>query len=301
MYIEQLNTKKPNLFLYLPLPVCFFVLIVLNYFSSESVDTQSLIHNMIDTIGVNATFVVLVGPLSAMCLGLLFWVKFIHQQSLRSLTTSRQKVDWKRVFTSFSIWGIFVAGSILISYSINPEQYIYNFKLIPFLIFLMLAVVLIPLQTSFEEYFFRGYLLQGLGLATKTRWFPFIFTSLAFGLMHIANPEVGKLGNIILIYYIGTGFFLGILTLMDEGLELALGFHAANNLIGALLLTSDWSAFQTHSIFKDNSEPSAGFEVIMPVFIFFPLLLFIFSKMYGWKNWKQKLFGTLNTSELNNF
>ena len=301
MYIEQLNTKKPNLFLYLPLPVCFFALIVLNYFSSESVDTQSLIHNMIDTIGVNATFVVLVGPLSAMCLGLLFWVKFIHQQSLRSLTTSRQKVDWKRVFTSFSIWGIFVAGSILISNSINPEQYIYNFKLIPFLIFLMLAVVLIPLQTSFEEYFFRGYLMQGLGLATKTRWFPFIFTSVAFGLMHIANPEVGKMGYIILIYYIGTGFFLGILTLMDEGLELALGFHAANNLIGALLLTSDWSAFQTHSVFKDNSEPSTGFEVIMPVFIFFPLLLFIFSKMYGWKNWKQKLFGTLNTSELNNF
>ena len=297
MYIEQLNTKKPNLFLYLPLPVCFFALIVLNYFSSESVDTQSLIHNMIDTIGVNATFVVLVGPLSAMCLGLLFWVKFIHQQSLRSLTTSRQKVDWKRVFTSFSIWGIFVSGSILISNSINPEQYIYNFKLIPFLIFLMLAVVLIPLQTSFEEYFFRGYLMQGLGLATKTRWFPFIFTSVAFGLMHIANPEVGKMGYIILIYYIGTGFFLGILTLMDEGLELALGFHAANNLIGALLLTSDWSAFQTHSVFKDNSEPSTGFEVIMPVFIFFPLLLFIFSKMYGWKNWKQKLFGTLNTSE----
>jgi hypothetical protein len=42
---------------------------------------------------------------------------------------------------------------------------------------------------------------------------------------------------------------------MDEGMELALGFHAANNLVGALLVTSDWSAFQTHSIFKDISEP----------------------------------------------
>jgi hypothetical protein len=44
---------------------------------------------------------------------------------------------------------------------------------------------------------------------------------------------------------------------MDEGMELALGFHAANNLVG-LLVTSDWSAFQTHSIFKDVSEPEAG-------------------------------------------
>jgi hypothetical protein len=33
------------------------------------------------------------------------------------------------------------------------------------------------------------------------------------------------------VYYIGTGLFLGI-TLMDEGMELALGFHAANNLVG---------------------------------------------------------------------
>jgi membrane protease YdiL (CAAX protease family) len=107
--------------------------------------------------------------------------------------------------------------------------------------------------------------------------------------MHIANPEVDKIGYIIMIYYIGTGFFLGILTLMDDGLELALGFHAANNLVGALLITADWTAFQTHSIFKDISEPTAGFDVLVPVFIMYPLLLFIFAKKYKWSNWKAKL------------
>lgn len=300
MYIEQLNQKKTSLLLYLPVPLCFFALIIFNYFSSQGVDAELLIHNIIEKVGVNAAFVLLVGPLSAMCLGLFFWVKFVHQQSIKSLTTSRNKVDWRRVFFSFFLWGTFVVATILIAYYNNPENYIYNFKLIPFITFLLLAIVLIPLQTSFEEYFFRGYLMQGLGLATKTKWFPFVFTSLAFGLMHIANPEVGKMGYIILIYYIGTGFFLGILTLMDEGLELALGFHAANNLFGALLLTSDWSAFQTNSIFKDVAEPSAGFDIILPVFIIFPILLFIFSKKYRWKNWQQKLFGTLNFTENTN-
>jgi hypothetical protein len=52
---------------------------------------------------------------------------------------------------------------------------------------------------------------------------------------------------------------------MDEGMELCFRLHAANNLIGALLITSDWSAFQTHSIFKDISEPKAGLDVIFPV------------------------------------
>lgn len=297
MYIEQLQHKKTSLLLYLPLPLCFSALMILNYFSMKDADAEALIQNLIASIGVNAAFVLLVGPLSAMCLGLFFWVKFIHQQSLRSFTTSRPKVDWKRIFFAFSLWGIFIVATILISYYSSPENYIYNFKPIPFLIFLFLALILIPLQTSFEEYFFRGYLMQGLGLATKSRWFPFVFTSIAFGLMHIANPEVGKMGYIILIYYVGTGFFLGILTLMDEGLELALGFHAANNLFGALLLTSDWSAFQTHSIFKDVAEPSAGFDVILPVFVVFPILLFIFSRKYAWNNWKEKLFGKLTETE----
>jgi hypothetical protein len=125
-------------------------------------------------------------------------------------------------------------------------------------------------------------------------------TSLIFGSMHWFNPEVTKMGNIIMIYYIGTGLFLGVITLMDEGMELALGFHAANNLTGALLVTSDWSVFQTHSVFIDLSEPSAGFDVILPVVIIYPILLFIFSKKYNWNNWKEKLTGDITVTEIIN-
>ncbi len=152
---------------------------------------------------------------------------------------------------------------------------------------------MIPVQTTVEELIFRGYLMQGFGLLAKNRWFPLVMTSLIFGGMHLFNPEVEKMGYLISLYYIGTGFFLGIITLMDEGTELALGFHAANNLIAALLVTADWTAFQTHSIFKDVSEPSAGFDILLPVFIIFPILLFIFSKKYKWSGWKEKLTGNI--------
>ena len=104
MYIEQLARKKTSLLIYLPLPLCFFALIIFNYISSQGVDSEVLIHNIIEKIGVNAAFVLLVGPLSALCLGLLFWVKYAHQQSIKSLTTSRNKVDWKRIFFSFFIF-----------------------------------------------------------------------------------------------------------------------------------------------------------------------------------------------------
>jgi membrane protease YdiL (CAAX protease family) len=41
--------------------------------------------------------------------------------------------------------------------------------------------------------------------------FPLLMTSVIFGGMHIFNPEVSKIGYIILVYYIGTGLLWGLL------------------------------------------------------------------------------------------
>jgi membrane protease YdiL (CAAX protease family) len=226
-------------------------------------------------------------------LGIVLVVRSLHGQTLLSVTTSRAKIDWKRVGFSFLIWSVFTIVSTLLFYYSNPDDFVVNFKPIPFAILVVIGVLLIPIQTSSEEYIFRGYLMQGFANLAQNKWFPLLMTSVIFGGMHIFNPEVAKIGYIVLVYYIGTGLLLGIITLMDEGMELALGFHAANNLVGALLVTSDWSAFQTNSIFKDISDPSAGLDVILPVVLIYPILLFIFSKKYNWTNWKEKLTGNI--------
>ena len=301
MYIEQLQKFKINLWTYLVIPVLFLGLMVYNYISTEGVDTALMIDQMNKMIGVNGTFVMLVSPLAFMLLIVLFYNKFIQNNTLRILTTSRPNIDWKRVFFSFGLWSLITIVTTVASYYSAPEDFVVNFKPEKFAVFVVLAILFIPLQTSFEEYLFRGHMLQGLGLATKTRWIPLVVTSFLFGIMHIANPEVEKLGMVIMFYYIGTGLFLGILTLMDEGLELALGFHAANNLVGALLVTSDWSAFQTHSILKDVSEPSANIQIFIPILVIFPILLYIFAIKYKWSNWKEKLFGTIKPIDAEEF
>ena len=230
-------------------------------------------------------------------LGLWLALKYLHHQPLKDIITTRPKVDWRRIMFAFFFWGILSSGLVILDYLyLTPEDYQYNFELNRFLILAVIAIALIPIQTSVEELLFRGYLMQGFGILAKNRWFPLILTSVIFGALHVFNPEVDKLGYSIMIYYIGTGLFLGILTLMDDGMELSLGFHAANNLFTALLVTSDWTAFQTYSILKDVSEPHLDFiDLVLPVFILFPVLLFIFAKVYRWKNWKEKLFGELET------
>ncbi len=220
-------------------------------------------------------------------------VRYLHRQTFTSLTTSRRKTDWGRIWFAFGLIAIVTVVLTLIDYFSNPDDYVVQFQWGPFLILALISVLMIPLQTSFEEYLFRGYLMQGLGVIAKNKWVPLLVTSIVFGGLHFFNPEVEKLGNIIMVYYIGTGFLLGIITLMDEGMELALGFHAGNNLIAALLVTADWTVFQTHSIFKDISNPTAGVDVLVPVLIMYPIFIAIFAWRYKWSDWKNKLFGTV--------
>jgi hypothetical protein len=124
-----------------------------------------------------------------------------------------------------------------------------------------------------------------------------LFTSVVFGLFHSANPEVAQMGFGVMIFYIGTGFLLGIMTLMDESLELALGFHLGNNLMAALVITSDYSALQTDAIFKysgvENPTDVLN-EMIISIAIVYPIILYIFAKRYNWKDWSLKLTGKVN-------
>ena len=227
------------------------------------------------------------------CVGLYLTIKFIHNQTFTSLTTSRKKIDFSRVFYSFFlVIGISII-LVPIDLFLSPENYELTFNLNQFLILLLICLTLLPLQTSFEEYLIRGYLLQGIGITTKSRFLAFTIPSVLFGLLHFANPEIDKLGNAFIFAYIIMGFFLGLITMMDEGLELALGWHYANNLTAALFITADWTVLQTDSIYKYVGEPDIVSQ-ILPALVIFPLLIYHFSIKYKWSGWKEKLFGKVN-------
>lgn len=224
---------------------------------------------------------------------LVFCIKVIHKRTITSLVTSRKKIDWKRFWFGFLSWGFLVLILSILGIFLTPENYTYNFNAKPFFILVAISFLVIPLQTSLEELLFRGYFMQAIGALVKNRWVPLILTSVCFGLLHGANPEVQKLGSITMVFYIGTGLFYGITTLMDEGTEIALGLHAANNIFAAFLITTDWMVFQTDALFIDTSEPSVTWEMFVPVVVLYPLLLVLFSKKYGWNNWLEKLTGKI--------
>ena len=265
------------------------------YYANDTSEFMASANNSFSTLGINSNLYLLliIFTFLAGLLSLFFGVKMIHKRKIISTITSRNKVDLGRIFYAFSIWAIIGVIMIAVGYFMSPEDYVWNFKPLPFFILVVISFLFLPIQTSMEEILFRGYLMQGFGTWFKKSFVALIVTSVIFGLLHGLNPEVEKLGWISMVYYIGTGLVLGIFTLMDEGTELALGFHAANNIIAAVLVTANWTVFQTDALLVDTSEPSVGWEMFVPVLVLYPIVLFIFSKKYGWTNWQNKLMGTI--------
>jgi hypothetical protein len=109
----------------------------------------------------NLQLFLLLVPFAVGFLGLFLVVKKMHERILRSISTSRQSLDWKRIFYAFFIWGVFSIILIFGDYFIYPENYQWNFNFRSFVFLFLIAIFLMPIQTSLEEYIFRGYLMQG--------------------------------------------------------------------------------------------------------------------------------------------
>ena len=265
------------------IPLLFFV-----DYDSVSVDTTSV--DLLNTIPSNLRLFLLMISFVAVLPGIWLVVKKLHDLPIMSILSGRKNIDYNRILFSFCLWGATISLMVITGYLISPDNYEINFKLKEFLILLIIAVCLIPIQTSVEEIVFRGYLMQGFGHWFNSRFMALFMSCSVFGILHIANPEVAQLGyGFIFVYFIGS-FILGITVLMDDGLELVLGFHAANNIFIALLLTSDWTVLQTESVLKDISDPTFGIYDILTGLILYPSVIYIFAKKYSWTNWKEKIF-----------
>ena len=302
MFLDKLTFRKKAFGYYL---LGSFIIIVFNQigtipliFSLPSdiiIDPESNPMDIIKLLPSNLRFFLLMIPSLITLPGIWLVVVKLHELSFKTIVTTRKKIDYNKIIFSFLLWGTVVTTFFIIGYFITPENYELNFKLKEFLILSVIAILLVPVQTTVEELVFRGYLMQGFGGLFNSRLLALFFTSIIFGLLHLANPEVAALGNLILIQYLGYGFTLGIMTLMDDGLELAIGSHAANNLVIILLATSSWTVVETESIFRDLTDP----EMITPAYllvplIIFPIILYVFARKYSWKDWYGKLVSRIN-------
>ena len=236
----------------------------------------------------NIGFLLLILMFGFALFGLYLVVKYLHKKDLKTYITSNERIDFRKIFFGFGLWMIISVLLEAISYLLSPETY--SFRWIPdsFIPLLIISIVFLPIQTSFEELFFRGYIMQGITFFAKNKWLPILLSSIFFGLVHGTNPEVAKYGFWTMqFYYIIAGLFLALITVLDDGLELALGVHAATNIFGATLFTYEGSVLQTDSLFISNEVKPwlmiSGFIIGASIFIF------VCFKKYAWPSFSTLL------------
>tara|TARA_X000001036_G_scaffold267487_1_gene248329 strand:- start:1039 stop:1944 length:906 start_codon:yes stop_codon:yes gene_type:complete len=293
-FLENFSKEKKPLVFYLLGSLIVLLFSILGqtpmfFFLPNEINTYSNGLDVFSSLDKNLLLFLLLLPSAFSFLGIWFVVKKIHFRPLISIITSRKKIDFERFKFAFILWSLISMSIFSIEIFFNPIDYEWNFDFSKFLILFFISTAMIPIQSVVEELIFRGYLMQGFSFFFKNRLLPLLTTSVIFGLLHILNPEIQKLGYGLLIYYIGTGLFFGIVTLMDEGVELSSGFHVSNNLVASLLVTADWTAFETYSIFKFTGNPYFSKEVLLYVLIIYPLIIIFLSKKYKWARWKIKI------------
>jgi membrane protease YdiL (CAAX protease family) len=294
--INQQKQSRPVNYLltFLLVMVTFLIFSILPFWLESSLTGRIVLNDLdnltrlAELLGKNVLLVYLLVPFVASTAMLISCVQLIHAQKILSVFTTRNTFDWKRFWFSFFLWGLLMSLFLLFAFSKGSVLH-WNFHPKEFIVLLLISLVLVPIQTTFEELLFRGFLFQWMDHFQFRGWIIILFTGGLFGLMHYNNPEIDTLGPFVICYYILTGIFLGILARMDEGLELSMGYHAINNLFAALIVTNSWQAFQTDALIMDTSPPTFGWDNYLTLLIVQPLMLFVFSKKYGWKSFTEKL------------
>jgi uncharacterized protein len=232
-------------------------------------------------LGPVGGFVVVMAGFPVFLAGILIAVALIHQRHPRTLITAREKISWRRVghgFVAGFVPWVLLGG--LGQYLLYPDTFSFNSDLKTFALFVPIALILTAIQTTTEELFFRGYIVQGASRIWSNRMFLAIVSAAIFTLPHATNPESQEGGwiGMFLGLFVGTGLLFAIVSSIDGTTELAIGAHFANNIAYFLLFNWSGSFFATPALFSISEYHARFYDIISLVLI--PVFLAIAFKVF---------------------
>ena len=177
-----------------------------DFATSQAPDTSQYIQ----VLGSNRVLFWMLLPFTLSFVIFLVAIKWIHKRPVLSVFTGRDQLDWMRICTSFFIVFFFltIISALQICFS---DDIIWSFEWNTFFPLLLIACLMIPIQTTIEELLFRGYLLQGIKRRLGSNIQAVVLSGLFFGVIHMGNPEIEAIGVHVLSHYVLLGLFLGLI------------------------------------------------------------------------------------------
>jgi membrane protease YdiL (CAAX protease family) len=183
---------------------------------------------------------------------LVVWL--IHGRPWRTVITPFRSFNFRLVGIGAAVWtGLLVLG-LLIGVVFGTDELVWVFDSAVFIPNLIVLLALLFIQTTAEELFFRGYLVQWFGLVTRSRWLQSAVIGFVFMVPHMLNPEVADLGGFDYLLGVSGYFFVGFaltwVCINSGTIELAIGAHFANNMLVSVLLSPENSVLGSASLFE---------------------------------------------------
>jgi membrane protease YdiL (CAAX protease family) len=189
----------------------------------------------------------------------------------RALITSRDRISYRRIFHGFVAMGALIIPLSALDLILNRDDYRYTFDFSLFWPYLIVALTLLPIQTTAEEFFFRGWLLRWNASGRWPIWAVTILNASLFALPHMFNPEVKDYYLLAFLYFASMGAMLTLATLRDKSLEVAIGAHFANNFVAGVLISYQDSALPSAAILMSGELDWLGSTVtaivMVPIFL----------------------------------
>jgi hypothetical protein len=223
----------------------------------------------------NITLFMLLFPFAAGLAAYLLLIRPLNGRTFTETVTGTGRIRWSRIVVSAIVWSIISAVYLFIYKGIDPGNFIINNLSGSLAILIVISLLFIPLQSGFEEVIFRGYLMQGFTVLFRNRWLPIVITSLFFGLMHSWNPEIREHGFLRMMpQYLLSGLLFGVITVVDDGIEIASGAHIANNIFLSIMVTNSSSTLKTAAVYEQlKIEPGVEFIALLGGSVIFYILM----------------------------
>jgi membrane protease YdiL (CAAX protease family) len=223
---------------------------------------------------------------------LLVFLEVLHKRNAMSLVNIVEKYDvfgkarswierirWNRFFKGILIWSIFIIAIEIVAYLLYPSDFMFTWDLGNLLLLFLMFLIAIPIQVTFEELFFRGYLNQGLSLKIKSPIIIIIISSLIFGFAHFFNGDT----DLSIMLHVSSAFIVGIIwsiyTLLDNGIELATGAHLANNFFAFVIIGEEGGVGNFGTLFSvKDSDPVLSLVFSTVTLLGFLILLILYKK-----------------------
>jgi membrane protease YdiL (CAAX protease family) len=184
------------------------------------------------------------GVFLALLLSFAAAIRLLHRKRVGDITGAWR---WRDFALGFGAWALILVLLSLVDLAIAPQGFRFAASG-ETLRLAVVAAVALTIQTFTEEFLFRGYVTQGLLLATRRIVPTAILSGLLFGALHIPNGAPQALSATLF------GVVLCVIAIRMRGLAFTFGLHLANNLFGAVVLASSGDVFHgTPALFSQNT------------------------------------------------